>query len=334
MSNRSILTIGFGSLTVLFAACSGGQSGSTGTPQVLQTVTPTLNPGASSSSSPSASPSGHIASPTGSPATSSPFTSSPSVSVSTLPSLTPSSTPSAMQTGLPGPSTSPTSSAIASSSPLATASPSVSSTPSLAPTTSPTPTSNPATQSTPYSTINEACDDIQGSNGSSNDILCGDSNNSADQVFYRIDLPFVQNTQPIDSVKFYHSNPGSFSVNGSVLAAAQSFLNESPAQSSFDSSYQSKITYPISFLSGNGYTPPVSGFDPNGNFTCSIYDGNNLIGYATAGVSSTTSNGTTTSTMNCIGQYPAYETSTSGTAYVTFPSVYNSSDVYTFIISQ
>jgi hypothetical protein len=135
-------------------------------------------------------------------------------------------------------------------------------------------------------------------------------------------------TSPTATTYFFLSNPGSFAVTGAVVAAAQGIFNETPAQVAFASDRESELYFTYD---ANNQAQPV--LVPGTNFTCTIFDGNTLIGSATTVVGGSTNSG---GFAECTGVYPngSGGASANGHAYVNLPATYNSGDVYTYIISH
>jgi hypothetical protein len=134
-------------------------------------------------------------------------------------------------------------------------------------------------------------------------------------------------TSPTLHVNFFFSNPGSFIVTGTVVAAAQVVFQDTPTQLAFATDRLSELSF--------GYDPATQAvLAPGANFRCTIFDGMTLIGSAT---STAEANGSG-STVECDGVYPDnyYGPNGSGPPHadINYPATYNSGDVYTYIISH
>jgi hypothetical protein len=136
---------------------------------------------------------------------------------------------------------------------------------------------------------------------------------------------------PSATTYFYLSNPGSFTVTGTVVVAAQSVFNDTPAQLVFASDRPTQLDFEYNVL--NQAQPILA---PNSSYRCTIFDGNTLVGSVTSTVNGSTSGGLTNANASCTGVYPnsAYGASGSGHAFVNLPATYNVGDVYTYIISH
>ena len=140
-------------------------------------------------------------------------------------------------------------------------------------------------------------------------------------------------TAPTLTTNYFLSNPGSFAVMGNVFAATQAVLNVTPAVVTFENDGGAATELYFSYNVNNASQPSLV---PGANFTCTIFDGNTLIGSNSSVVGGSTSGGVTNSFAQCAGVYPSNSgyTTGSGHAFVNLPSTYNSSDTYTFVISQ
>ncbi len=156
---------------------------------------------------------------------------------------------------------------------------------------------------------------------------------SGDQVgfTYFMGSTNATETAPTASTNFDLSNPGSFSVSGTVFAAAQAVFNDMPAQLALATDRESELYFVYNVI--NSTQPSLV---PGATYTCTIFDGMTLIGSATTVVGGSTSGGVTNSFFACTGVYPAGSggASANGHAYVNLPATYNSGDVYTYIISH
>ncbi len=138
---------------------------------------------------------------------------------------------------------------------------------------------------------------------------------------------------PTLSTNYFLSNPGSFTVTGKVFAATQAVLTITPAQVTFENDGGAATELYFAYNVVNSTQPSLV---PGSNFTCTIFDGNTLIGSTSTVVGGSTSGGVTNSFAACAGVYPSnsgYVTG-SGNAFVNLPVTYNSGDTYTFIISR
>jgi hypothetical protein len=140
-------------------------------------------------------------------------------------------------------------------------------------------------------------------------------------------------TAPTLNTNFFLSNPNSFPVAGTAVAAAQAVLNETPAQVTFanDGGAPTEL-----YFAYNVTNATQQYLVPNSSFTCSIFDGKTFIGSATSTVGGTAGGGMTTAFALCAGVYPngSFGAGGNGNAFVNLPATYNSSDTYTFIISH
>jgi hypothetical protein len=150
---------------------------------------------------------------------------------------------------------------------------------------------------------------------------------------YYMDATNGTYSAPTLSTNFFLSNPGSFAVTGKVFAATQAVLNITPTQVTFENNGGAPTELYFAYNVINSTNPSLT---PGANFTCTIFDGNTLIGSTSTVVGGGTSNGVTNSFAGCAGVYPStsgYVTG-NGDAFVNLPATYNSGDTYTFIISR
>jgi hypothetical protein len=140
-------------------------------------------------------------------------------------------------------------------------------------------------------------------------------------------------TPPTLTTNFFLSNPGSFAVAGTAVAAGQAAFSETPTQVTFanDGGAPTELYFVYNVTNATQQY-----LVPNSSFTCSIFDGSTLIGTATSTVGGTAGGGMTTAFALCAGVYPngSYGAGGNGDAFVNLPATYNSGDTYTFIISH
>jgi len=150
---------------------------------------------------------------------------------------------------------------------------------------------------------------------------------------YYIDGTNATYTTPTLNANFFLSNPGSFAVTGTAVAATQAVLTITPLQVTLqnDGGAPTELTFVY-----NAMNTTQQVLVPGSSFTCTIFDGKTLIGSATSTVGGTISGGTSTAFALCAGVYPAnsYGTSGNGDAFVNLPVTYNAGDTYTYIISH
>jgi len=126
------------------------------------------------------------------------------------------------------------------------------------------------------------------------------------------------------TASLYRSNPGNFSVPGSVIAAVQGTLTNSPATLT--------VTPPDGSISVslNMFTEPGAsgGINPSVPYTCSVFVDSTLIGRASA-----TNGGDST---YCLAEYnaPPAPGEAPSIATVTLPNALSVGHPYTLIISQ
>jgi hypothetical protein len=146
-------------------------------------------------------------------------------------------------------------------------------------------------------------------------------------VVYYIGSTNATGTAPTLSTYYFLSNPGSFVVTGTVVAATQVVFNDTPAQLAFATDRLSELSFDYNPIS-------QAVLAPGANFRCTLFDGMTLIGSATSTVDANGSG----STVECDAVYPdnyfGINGAGAGHADINLPATYNAGDVYTYIISH